>query len=54
MSYFRPCPRCRANCDPGEICDCTEKAANGAGTSVSGMENTSVDIISAIFDFVKE
>ena len=54
MSYYRPCPLCGANLDPNEICDCIEKAAPGAETSVSGKGNISVDIISPIFDFVKE
>lgn len=25
MSYFRECPRCGCNLDPGEQCDCIEK-----------------------------
>jgi hypothetical protein len=29
MSYFRCCPFCGANLDPGEVCDCKEKAAPG-------------------------
>lgn len=24
MSYFRTCPYCGANLDPGEICDCPD------------------------------
>lgn len=27
MSYYRTCPTCGAALDPGERCDCTEKAA---------------------------
>lgn len=54
MSYFRPCPKCGANLDPGEICDCTEKAASGAGTSDDGTGKISTNIITTIFDFVKE
>ena len=23
MSYYRTCPHCGANLDPGEVCDCT-------------------------------
>ena len=23
MSYFKACPHCGANLDPGEVCDCT-------------------------------
>lgn len=27
MSYYRTCPGCRANLDPGEVCeDCRDKA----------------------------
>ena len=26
MSYYRTCPRCGANLDPGERCDCTPPA----------------------------
>lgn len=26
---YRKCPYCGANLDPGEICDCREKAAPG-------------------------
>lgn len=27
MSYYRTCPRCGANLDPGETCDCQIGAA---------------------------
>lgn len=33
MSYYRPCPYCGANLDPGERCDCLdvkETAADAA------------------------
>ena len=26
MAYFRTCPRCGANLDPGEVCDCLPRA----------------------------
>lgn len=29
MSYFRPCPICGANLDPGERCDCNKNTAHG-------------------------
>lgn len=32
MPYYRECPECRLNLDPGEICDCKKKAAADAGT----------------------
>lgn len=25
MGYFRTCPRCGANLDPGELCDCVAR-----------------------------
>jgi len=25
MSYYRTCPYCGVNLDPGEVCDCREK-----------------------------
>lgn len=25
MTYYRPCPYCGDNLDPGEICDCQKK-----------------------------
>lgn len=28
MAYFRTCPYCKANLDPGEVCDCRENAAS--------------------------
>lgn len=36
MSYYRTCPYCGANLDPGERCDCraretTDSAANAGG-----------------------
>lgn len=27
MSYFYPCPDCKANLDPGEICECKSREA---------------------------
>lgn len=27
MSYFRECPECHCNLDPGERCNCREEAA---------------------------
>lgn len=33
MSYYRECPNCGLNLDPGERCDCSkEKTATGART----------------------
>lgn len=34
MSYYRACPKCGANLDPGEVCDCQNKeTAPEAATS---------------------
>lgn len=34
MSYYRACPNCGANLDPGEVCDCQNKeTAPEAATS---------------------
>ena len=43
---YHTCPHCGANLDPGERCDCIEKAAPGAGTSESGNANNDGDIVS--------
>ena len=43
MSYYRTCPGCRANLDPGEICeDCRDKArgARAANTDAPQAEDT--------------
>lgn len=32
MSYFRTCPICGANLDPGERCDCIKNTAHGEAT----------------------
>lgn len=34
--YAYICPCCGAYLDPGEICDCTEKAANGGNDTEGG------------------
>ena len=38
MSYFKTCPHCGANLDPGEVCDCRDKerAAQGAANTKDG------------------
>lgn len=38
MSYYRTCPRCGANLDPGEVCDCwnEEKALASASNADEG------------------
>ena len=41
MSYYRTCPSCGANLDPGERCDCQNKkeAAQGAANTQDGKED---------------
>ena len=34
MSYYRTCPYCRANLDPGEPCDCQKKRAAPDATNI--------------------
>lgn len=38
MRYYRTCPYCGANLDPGEVCDCRDKerAAQGAANTQDG------------------
>ena len=38
MAYYRTCPHCGSNLDPGERCECQEKkeAAQGAANTQSG------------------
>lgn len=60
MSYFRICPHCGANLDPGERCDCTplaksqtsgnldKKTARGADNTTDGKaEQSLTDAVSA-------
>lgn len=36
MAYYKTCPECGAALDPGEICDCKEKAAQDAANIQNG------------------
>ena len=36
MSYYKTCPLCGANLDPGEVCECKEEAAPGAANTGDG------------------
>lgn len=44
--YYCVCPACGAYLDPGERCDCAEKAASGVATTEDGKGNKSTTIIS--------
>ena len=55
MSYYRTCPWCGANLDPGEQCDCKEKAASGRSrTESSADEKITITKISNQNYFVNE
>ena len=41
----RICPDCGAYLDPGEICDCKEKAVYGAANTIDGTDKNSTNII---------
>ena len=45
--YYRPCPYCRSNLDPGERCSCQdkEKAAPGVATTEDGTGKISTNKI---------
>ena len=43
--YFRICTCCGAYLDPGEICDCAEKAAPGGNDTEDGKGNESTIIL---------
>ena len=34
MPYYKPCPRCGAALDPGEICDCRDKETAPDATNI--------------------
>lgn len=36
MSYYKTCPCCGAHLDPEEICECKERAAQGATNTQGG------------------
>lgn len=48
MSYFRICPNCGANLDPGEFCDCRDKetAQSTANTPGGKVEHVVRDDVS--------
>ena len=49
MSYYRTCPYCGVNLDPGERCDCRDEktAADAANTGDGEVEQGLTDAVSA-------
>lgn len=48
MSYYRTCPRCGGNLDPGEVCDCgKEKAVLGVTSTQDGKAEQNYTPVSA-------
>lgn len=46
MSYYKTCPRCGANIDAGERCECEhEKTPAGTDVNSNGQNNVSVGSI---------
>ena len=44
MSYYRECPYCGCNLDPGEVCDCDKKeAAASAANTDNGKAGYGID-----------
>ena len=57
MSYFKACPHCGANLDPGEVCDCRDKerAAQGAtNTEDGGVEQIERAVSASIINETEE
>ena len=36
MSFYKTCPHCGANLDPGERCDCQDKEETAPGATNTG------------------
>ena len=48
MAYFKVCPRCGLNLDPGEICECKkEEAAPLHRETAPGQKNPATSIVMA-------
>lgn len=45
MKYFRTCPYCHANLDPGERCDCREQQeVNAAGAAYQNERKSALPV----------
>lgn len=54
MPYYKPCPNCGANLDPGEKCDCqNKKMPAGAATPSGQTKNNFIVIVQEEKQFVK-
>ena len=50
MSFYKTCPHCGANLDPGESCDCTisQVCADAANTGEGGAEQNLTAVSASI------
>ena len=54
MSYYRTCPGCRANLDPGEICeDCREKEQSARAANTDAPQSEDMESINSTTAFFK-
>ena len=52
MSYYRACPNCGANLDPGETCDCEKKSTTEAKQppAMKAKRHTTTDLFNATIE----
>lgn len=54
MSYYRVCPGCRANLDPGEICeDCRDKERSARAANTDAPQSKDMESINSTTAFFK-
>lgn len=54
MSYYRVCPGCGANLDPGEICqDCRENERSARAANTDAPQSEDMESINSITSFFK-